>query len=247
MNSALTPIANKINLKDFYRIAFLGDSLTSCEWVHPNWREIIEYVLKDELTEALNGDWKTAEWYLRCYNAGYDGANSLDLPDLIDKEISVIIPDMVITLWGGNDLLAKLTPAEHAEAVVKNLRQLRAHSPQLAAVFCTNLPSAVLKFTQEYEPYHKELIAALRQDSSVKIVDLFTEYQKLDLSRMFNLTNSNGNADLEIPAGEIDHSHPGTLGNAYIAKLVLDAVWGIKFDPEKYIAEVQNNQMLPGY
>lgn len=247
MNTLLLPIASRLKSHQFYRIAFLGDSLTSAEWVHPNWREIVEYVLKDELTTELGGDWKTAEWYLRCYNAGFDGANSLDLPDLIDKEISVIKPDMVITLWGGNDLLAKLTPTEHAEAVVKNLRQLRAHSPQLAAVFCTNLPSAVLKFTQEYEPYHKELIAALQQDSSVKIVDLFTEYQKLDLSRMFNLTNSYGNANLEIAPGELDHSHPGTLGNAYIAKLVLDAVWGIKFDPEKYIAEVQNNQMLPEF
>ncbi|NMB56729.1 hypothetical protein GYA19_02210 [Candidatus Beckwithbacteria bacterium] len=30
-----------------YWIVFTGDSITSCEWVHPNWRDIVIYVLQD--------------------------------------------------------------------------------------------------------------------------------------------------------------------------------------------------------
>ena len=58
---------------------------------------------------------------------------------------------------------------------------------------------------------------------------------------------SEENLDEKIKAGEIDPSHPNQLGNAYIAKVLLDKIWGIKFDPEKYIKNVNGGEKLPEY
>ena len=44
----LQEISDSIKSNGKYWIAFTGDSITSCEWVHPNWREIVEYVLQEK-------------------------------------------------------------------------------------------------------------------------------------------------------------------------------------------------------
>ncbi|KKS30698.1 MAG: hypothetical protein UU92_C0021G0013 [candidate division WWE3 bacterium GW2011_GWA1_42_12] len=44
----LEKVTKSLKENGSYRILFLGDSITSAEWVHPNWREIVEYVLKEE-------------------------------------------------------------------------------------------------------------------------------------------------------------------------------------------------------
>ena len=72
INANLEKIEKKLRQGDWYRIAFLGDSITSAEWVHPNWREITEYVLKDKM-ETILGEWETPSWKIRCYNAGFNG------------------------------------------------------------------------------------------------------------------------------------------------------------------------------
>jgi len=73
---ALQEISETIKSKGRYWIAFTGDSITSCEWVHPNWREIVEYVLQNELTDYLKNDWKTGEWGIKGFNFAYDGATT---------------------------------------------------------------------------------------------------------------------------------------------------------------------------
>lgn len=46
-------IKNALKTNGKYWIAFVGDSITSTEWVHPNWREIVEYVLKEEMCDEF--------------------------------------------------------------------------------------------------------------------------------------------------------------------------------------------------
>ena len=58
-------IKSHLNKDKTFRIVFMGDSITSTEWVHPNWREIIEYVLKMELEKQMK-DWKIPSWGIRC-------------------------------------------------------------------------------------------------------------------------------------------------------------------------------------
>ena len=57
-------LIDKLKQGSTFKIVFLGDSITSAEWVHPNYREIIEYVLKQELENDLE-DWKLPSWGIR--------------------------------------------------------------------------------------------------------------------------------------------------------------------------------------
>ena len=97
-------------------MVFTGDSITSCEWVHPNWRDIVLYVLQNELTDLLNGDWKLAEWGIRGFNFAYDGATTKDILDKVE-DINLVKPDLVISLMGGNDPAFKMTVSETVESI----------------------------------------------------------------------------------------------------------------------------------
>jgi hypothetical protein len=61
MYLSINQIKDYLNKNDKFRIVFVGDSITSTEWVHPNWREIIEYVIKEEL-EKIISDWRIPSW-----------------------------------------------------------------------------------------------------------------------------------------------------------------------------------------
>src|SRR3989339_1765795 len=95
LNEYLAKIEKKLKPGGWYRIVFLGDSITSTEWVHPNWREIIEYVLKNVLGEIM-GEWQTPSWKIRCYNAGFDGGFTGDMIKYADEEIAPLRPDLVV-------------------------------------------------------------------------------------------------------------------------------------------------------
>ena len=71
-------IKNKLEKEGKFWIAFVGDSITSTEWVHPNWREIVEYVLKEELQKVFT-DYRIPFLGIRCFNHGYDGATTKDI------------------------------------------------------------------------------------------------------------------------------------------------------------------------
>ena len=78
-------------------IIFIGDSITSAEWVHPNWRDIIEYVLKEELTKSLGSEnWKIPSWGIRCFNYGFDGSTTTDILDMMNSRILSLDPDIAI-------------------------------------------------------------------------------------------------------------------------------------------------------
>lgn len=96
----LVKIKDKLKMQARFRIAFVGDSLISCEWVHPNWREIVEYVVKRELEETME-NWKMPSWGIRCFNFGFDGATTKDILEKSD-EILEVKPNLIISLMGGN-------------------------------------------------------------------------------------------------------------------------------------------------
>ena len=77
---------NSLYEKGSYKIVFLGDSITSAEWVHPNWREIVEYVLREELSAKFE-DWKLPSWGVRCVNSGFDGSTTRDWLNLLDSSV----------------------------------------------------------------------------------------------------------------------------------------------------------------
>jgi hypothetical protein len=48
-------------------------------------------------------------------------------------------------------------------------------------------------------------------------------------------------------AGDIDQVHPNRLGNAYIAKFVLEELFSINFNPELYLETLLQEEKFPRY
>lgn len=233
-------IAKKIKVAKKYWIAFTGDSITSCEWVHPNWREIVEYVLKEELTEYLKGDWKTSEWGIRTFNFAYDGATTKDILGKVE-DIKLVSPDLVIGLMGGNDPTFKVSVSESVDNITNIARKL-----DTKVVWCSSTPAGKGSHkNEEYEPYAAALIK-IPQNKDLQIIDVFNIYQEFPLERIFTFI-SEENPIEGVKEGDVDLQHPNQLGNSYIAGIILKEVFGIRFNPEKYWKSTLNGDKCPEY
>jgi len=235
--------ANQLKSKNRFWIAFTGDSITSCEWVHPNWREIVEYVLKKETTKQLKGDWKPSEWGIRGFNFAYDGATTADILIKL-HDILLVKPDMVIALMGGNDLLYKISVGEHVENIAKIIKKFSDSGSKV--VWCTSTPAleSWIKNT-EYKPYAQATMK-IKTNENGQLIDMFNIYKKFPLKEIFTFI-SEENLVAGVKEGEIDPNHPNQLGNAYIAKVILKDVFSIEFNPEKYIQDTLTGEKYPGY
>lgn len=231
--------SNSVKSKGKYWIVFTGDSITSCEWVHPNWREIVEYVVKEELTVFL-GDWKTSEWGIRTFNFGYDGATTKNILEKVD-DINLVNPDLVIGLMGGNDPTFKIEVSKHVENIKKIIDSLNTK-----VVWCTSTPAAKgYSKNQEYEPYAKACMQ-IPQSERLTMIDMFNLYKEFPTEKFFTFT-SEENPIENVKKGDLDLVHPNQLGNAYIAKVILKEVFGIDFDPEKYWKDTLVGEKYPEY
>lgn len=227
--------------KDIYRIIFIGDSLTSGEWVHPNWREMTEYVLKEELTKKIK-DWKIPSWNIRCFNAGLDGATTKDQLLRLDEYVFFNKPNLAFIMLGGNDKYF-LKP----EDTYINLKTIlaRLNEKDITTVLSNDPYSINENHNKRYEP-HNEKIYFLSKEADF-FVDLNSEYKKFPLKKIYTFISETGNEDAGIKKGTIDFAHPNQLGNAYIAKVFLEKVFGISFDPEKFMKETLQGEMYPSY
>lgn len=219
-----------------YRIAFVGDSLTSCEWIHPNWREIVEYVLKNEL-ESKFEDWKIPSWGIRCFNFGFDGSTTRDILEKTD-EILEIKPDLIISLMGGNDPTLGIKPEESKN----NINNIMEKFKGIEVFWMTSIKEMREDRNTEYENYNKVTLA-IETGTDQKIYDAFSEYGKYDLDKIYTLKTG----EYRDIGRETDPGHPNQLGNAYIAKMVLREVFGINFDPEKFMETTLSGEKYPKY
>ncbi|MBU0976191.1 MAG: GDSL-type esterase/lipase family protein [Patescibacteria group bacterium] len=243
MNRYLQKIISKIKKDKVYKIVFYGDSITSTEWVHPNWREIVEYVLKDYIG-SVTKDWTTPSWRIRCINSGMDGATTKDLLKDLNEYVLTYKPDLVLSIFGKNDMYLGIEPKEHK----RNIRKIALNiiEKDIDYVFCTSTATLNQKRNIDFLSY-KKLTSEALDKLPVKIVDLFEEFKAHDLEKFFTFISENGNDVAGIKPGDIDYLHPNQLGNAYIAKILLKEVWGIEFDPELYIKETLAGVMYPEY
>jgi lysophospholipase L1-like esterase len=232
-------IAEKLKRNGKYWISFTGASNTSNEWIHPNWREIIEYVLQNEMTDYMKGDWHASEWGIRTFNFGYDGATTRDLIKKVDY-IKTVKPDLVIGFLGGNDPLFGISITEH----IKNTSQI-IESLQTKVVWCSSIPTLDEYRRSKYRPY-AESTMKIPINENLQLVDLFNIYQKFPLDKLFTFKSEENVAE-NIKEGDIDPIHPNQLGNAYIAKVILKEVFGIEFDPELYWQATLAGEKLPRY
>lgn len=224
-----------------YWIAFVGDSITSTEWIHPNWREVVEYVLKEEMCDKFP-DYRTSSWGIRCFNFGYDGATTKDILNKVD-DINMVLPNILIGIMGGNDPTFGIKLDESKENLENIFDKI---DSKTQIVWCNSTPAGKgNKKNTQYEPYANVLFG-LKDRNNLQIIDMFNIYRDLPTEKFFTFI-SEENIDEGIKAGEIDMQHPNQLGNAYIAKVILEKIWDIKFDPEKYIKSVNKGEKLPEY
>lgn len=235
-------IRKKLEESGSYKIAFLGDSITSAEWVHPNWRDIVEYVLKENLRNDVK-DWKKVSWGIRCINAGFDGATTNDLLNLLQENVLEYKPDMVIVMATSNDVILGVSLDQHKINLTKILDSITANVSEI--IYCTDICSGNTDYNNKYELYVKEAISLFPRDN-VGLINTFEEFGKFDLSSFFTF-DSEGNEEVGIDSGETDFIHPNQLGNAYIAKIILEKVFGMKFNPERYMEGTAAGLMFPGF
>lgn len=243
MRISLDKIAKHLKDTGKYWVVFTGDSITSCEWVHPNWREIVIYVLQKKITNYLKGDWKTSEWGIKGFNFAYDDATTKDIVNKID-DVLLVNPQLVIGLMGGNDPVMGVSVGQSIE----NINTIEDFVIQSGSdiVWCNSTPAGEgSSKNSEYAPYAKAFMDMPDKKGLLKI-DMFTIYQKFLIDRFFTFISEENPVE-GIRAGEIDLQHPNQLGNAYVAKVILEEVFGIKFDPEKYIKETLEGEKYPGY
>ena len=240
---SISEIARKVKKENKFWVVFTGDSITSCEWVHPNWREIVEYVLKEETTKVLKEDWKSSEWGIRAFNFAYDGATTADILDKIDN-LLLVKPDLVVGLMGGNDRLFDIPVTKHTDNIEKIINKLTASGAKV--VWCTSTPSLDKKRRDvEYESYAAACMK-IKPQEKVKFLDMFNLYKRFPLEKFFTFI-SEENSVAGIKEGEIDPDHPNQLGNAYIAKLILEEVFSLDFNPEIYINDTLKGEKYPKY
>ena len=222
-------------------IVFIGDSIASTEWVHPNWREIVEYVLKEELTKQIK-DWKIPSWNIRCFNHGYDGSTTIDILERVET-IMYNKPYIAIYLENTNEIHYDFTPLQHKKNVEKLINKLFKSCKYVitANSICGNKISYNKKLSK-----YSDIVKKIKFNNKTVFINTFEEYAKFDLKKFFTF-KSTGNPALGLKPGDIDFVHPNQLGNAYIAKIILEKGFDIEFNPEKYIAETLKGEMYPGY
>lgn len=237
----LEEIRKKILENNIYRIIFIGDSLTSTEWVHPNWREIIEYVLKEALQKKI-GNWKLPSWNIRCINSALDGSTTKDYLNRLDDYVFVHKPSMVINMIGANDPYS-LTTDETFNNQKKILDSMR--NVGIMTILSTSPSSYNEKYNNVYLPFKKSIEEAGKEAD--EFVDLFSEFKDFPLKKLYTFISREDNPQDGVKKGDIDYVHPNQLGNAYIAEVFLEKVFEISFDPEKYMKETAEGVMYPGY
>lgn len=225
-------------------ILFIGDSITSAEWVHPNWRDIVEYVLKEEMCSVLKKegfDWTVPYWGIRCYNFGFDGAQSFNVLSKIHN-FTRVNPDLSLIMMSRNDMDMNFPTDVHASNLSALTLLLKKAGSEV--VYSTPQHELYDELNKKYEPFR---LAALKElKGKCDTLDLESEYSKFDYKSFYTLLTQEYK-EAGTKEGELDPSHPNVLGHLYIAKIFLDKIFGIKFKPEEYLKNSNLGKEYPLY
>ena len=250
MNNLIQEIKATISSNQKFVTVFYGDSTTSAEWVHPNWRAIIEYVVKMELedfepTPKGTGQWNYSWWNLNFINAGLNGATTEDFLERLDKDVFSYNPNMIISITGDNDV-GKISLKKHASNHKKIIDQLKNKIKNI--YYATSTYTGNQKHNEQYSLYVDELKKIFPIDG-VNFINLFEEFKSLPVEKFYTyeITLPEEQFLTDEKGGNIDLYHPNVLGNAYIAKILLKHIFNIDFNPEKYVASLSDAIKYPRY
>jgi len=239
MNTIIKYIKGRLDKDLPVNITFLGDSITSTEWIHPNFREITEYVLKNELSKSEKGE--LASWNIRTFNCGFDGSTTRDILERLENYVLPLQTNILFYEIGVNDGAYNVPIEEFNQNIHSILEKLNG----IDNIYLLTPPYSLSEsINKRYEPY-KEKVENLSRELGIELIDLNKYFKQLDLSKIYTF-KSEGNVVEGISEGQIDPEHPNILGNAYIAKYILEK-FDIEFDPEKYSRELGKGLKYPVY
>lgn len=238
----LEELKSKLEAGSLYKIVFLGDSITSAEWVHPNWREIIEYVLKFELESKFN-HWEVPHWNIRCIPVGLNGGTTGDILRYLEEEVLNYYPDLVFCMGTDNDAAFDISLDEQ----IANIKKIRAILAKNVSHFLY-APDVASGSEVKNEQYQEFVDAVMKMEPAENelVVNMFEEFKQFNLAKFYTFILPEAERrDKDVE--EIDLVHPNVLGNAYIARIMLKHAFNINFDPNKYVAEMKKGVKYPLY
>lgn len=198
-----------------FRTVCIGDSTTSQEWCHPNWIDWLNFTFREG--EDWNNDWRR-----KFINSGRDGAYIDHYFKYFDEEIALFRPHVVIASIGLNHLFLKSTP-DQVEGLLKPLfHRIREMGADLITWSPYAIPAeqhlaGLSKINQAY--------GAVTQEFDGVYVDMFNEFSKYDLSKLFTFM-SDGNEEWQIAPGTIDFLHCNPIGCQIIADKIAREAFG---------------------
>jgi len=212
--------------KQRYKTVFIGDSLTSAEWIHPNWREVFEYILKFSFDQFPNEDWWIPEWNLSFFNYALDGASTKNFLEQVILAEEEVDPDLYIIMGTSNDLELGINIDDH----VKNLENIFNMLNKKDVIYSPDICSKDEETNKNYEKYIEDVLKI----GFPKNIFTFNGYEisKNYPKDSFYTLEENGVRDLV---------HPNVLGNIYIAKIFLEECFDIEVNPNRYLEDIQSN------
>jgi lysophospholipase L1-like esterase len=192
-------------------------------------------------------DWRSPNWNLRFINAGLSGGSTKDFLQYMISEVSDYKPDLVILVGGDNDLEEHEITAElHAQNLNKILEFLTSNVKNVT--YCST-PYLVCRpnNNKRYAEYLSK-VKELEVLSKTAFIDLFDYFKSVDSKKFFTFKISKEDSEfMHLEEGSIDPFHPNQLGQAYLAKKLLKDLFGIEFDPEKYIETNSKGYKYPEF
>ena len=141
-----------------------------------------------------------------------------------------------------NDMDMKFPTDVHAGNLSALVLLLKKASSEV--VYSTPQHELYEDLNKKYEPYRLSALKELKGQCDT--LDLEYEYSKYDYKSFYTFI-SEENKVAGVKEGEIDPSHPNMLGNAFIAKVFLEKLFGISFNPEKYLETLLKGDKFPKY
>jgi len=230
-------VLEKLKREEICRIAFIGNSITSGEWVMPNYRAMVEYILKYALAEEFDDEkWWIPEWNMKFYNYSLDGGTTKEFLKSYELAVEECSPDLFFVLGTSNDMELNLP----VEGFVENTLDLfeRITKAGKKCVYSPDPFSDDSENNRKYEKYLTELNKNEFPDGLVNI-DGYEISKGFPRERIYTLEMSE--SEQKMFGRRTDPIHPNILGYVYITKLFLEGAFGIKVDAEKFFKEITSN------
>ena len=241
-------VKKQIEQDKLFFIAYYGTSATSQENVFPNWGEIMRYVLKDFFEEKI-GVGEKAYWNLHTVNMGLNGASSDDLLERFDEMVLDKKPNLIFLSVGKNDAYLGIDKKNTEENTRKIIQ--KALDKNIRVVFKTTVPSIredLNKKVSEYVDADRSVAKEFSNENNFIFVDLFDLCPKDLIEKSYTLISPGGNKEIGYKRGEIDPIHYNKYGNAIVAKILLKEVFGIDFDEDKFLEDLNDStKKYPDY